>query len=240
MHPLDNIIWKALNTRQAHLAEAADVARRFIPEISPLAGLREPSAESYRSLAGLVPEKSVAAVFLDQPYAPQPKWQWIAGAPLLQMVCENAKQIDPTQTSHQISFVELGDKDSPDMIELTSLTKPGPFGKRTHELGTYFGIRHDGKLIAMAGERMKVPGFTEVSAVCTHPDQSGKGYARLLMSEVMRRIRERGETPFLHVRQDNARAIALYEKLGLRKRLWAHYAILRRIENGEQGYSEQG
>lgn len=233
MHPLDNIIWKALNTRQAHLAESAESARRFIPEISPLAGLREPSAESYRSLAELVPEKSTAAVFLDQPYAPQPKWQWIGGAPLLQMVWDNGTQIDPAQTSHQISLVELGDRDSPDMIALTGLTKPGPFGKRTHELGIYFGIHQQGKLIAMAGERMKVPGFTEVSAVCTHPEHTGKGYARLLMSEVVRQIRNRGETPFLHVRQDNAGAIALYEKLGFRKRLWAHYAILRRIEDGE-------
>jgi ribosomal protein S18 acetylase RimI-like enzyme len=228
MHPLDNIIWNALSTRQAHLAESAGAARRFIPEISPLAGLREPSAESYRSLGGLVPEKSVAAVFLDEPYAPRPGWQWIGGAPLLQMVCENGKQLDPAQSSHEIRIIELGDKDSSEMIELTGLTKPGPFGKRTHELGTYFGIHHQGKLIAMAGERMKVPGFTEVSAVCTHPEHTGKGYARLLMRKVMGQIRERGETPFLHVREDNVGAIALYEKLRFTKRLRAHYAILRR------------
>ena len=230
MHPLDNIIWSALSTRQAHLAESAADARRFIPEISPLAGLREPSAESYNSLASLVPEKSIAAVFLDDPYAPQPGWEWIGGAPLVQMFCENGKPLSADNPSHEISFVELGDKDSPEMLELTSLTKPGPFGKRTHELGTYFGIHQQGKLVAMAGERMKVPGFTEVSAVCTHPNHTGKGYARVLMAEVMRRIRKRGEIPFLHVREDNVGAIALYEKLGFRKRLRAHYAILRRTE----------
>jgi predicted GNAT family acetyltransferase len=114
------------------------------------------------------------------------------------------------------------------MIELTALTKPGPFGKRTHELGTYLGIRRDGKLVAMAGERLKVPGHTEVSAVCTHPDHTGHGYARILMSEVMRRIRVRGERPFLHVREDNVRAIALYERLGFEARVKLHLAVLRK------------
>ena len=86
------------------------------------------------------------------------------------------------------------------MVELATLTKPGPFGSRTHELGTYMGIRREGKLVAMAGERLKVPGYTEVSAVCTHPEHTGKGYARVLMTEIMRGIRDRGEIPFLHVR----------------------------------------
>ena len=121
----------------------------------------------------------------------------------------------------------LGNDDSAEMIELTALTKPGPFSTRTHELGAYFGIREGSKLVAMAGERLKVPGYTEVSAVCTHPDHNGKGYARVLMIEVMRVIRERGETPFLHVRQDNERAIALYERLGFIKRHWGHFAVIR-------------
>jgi predicted GNAT family acetyltransferase len=95
-------------------------------------------------------------------------------------------------------------------------------------MGTYVGIRCDGKLVAMAGERLKVPGYTEVSAVCTHPDHTGKGYARLLMTEVMRGIRDRGEIPFLHVRGDNTRAIELYERLGFRTRTMPHLAVLRK------------
>jgi predicted GNAT family acetyltransferase len=87
------------------------------------------------------------------------------------------------------------------MIELTALTKPGPFSKRTHELGTYLGIRRDGKLVAMAGERLKVPGYTEVSAVCTHPEHTGHGYARILMAEVMRRILRARRNAVLHVRE---------------------------------------
>jgi predicted GNAT family acetyltransferase len=115
------------------------------------------------------------------------------------------------------------------MIELTALTKPGPFGPRTHELGTYLGIRLQGKLVAMAGERLKVPGHTEVSAVCTHPEHTGKGYAAVLMAEVMRRIRKRGETPFLHVRADNERAIKIYKRLGFRERKLGHFAVLRKV-----------
>jgi predicted GNAT family acetyltransferase len=142
------------------------------------------------------------------------------------MVCEQPSR---TNGRHD-DVVELGTQDSPEMLELTTLTKPGPFGPRTHELGTYLGIRQNHRLVAMAGERMKVPGFTEVSAVCTHPDHIGKGYAAVLMSEVMCRIVDRGETPFLHVRQDTTRAIALYERLGLRKRKLLHFAVLRRSE----------
>jgi predicted GNAT family acetyltransferase len=116
------------------------------------------------------------------------------------------------------------------MLALTARTKPGPFGTRTHELGTYIGLRDRGKLVAMAGERLKVPGYTEISAVCTDPEHSGKGYAGLLITEIMHRIRERGETAFLHVRQDKVRAISLYERLGFQLRKLLHFAVLRKVE----------
>jgi predicted GNAT family acetyltransferase len=134
----------------------------------------------------------------------------------------------PASSSSDLEIVELSAADVPEMMALTALTKPGPFHKRTHELGTYLGIRREGKLVAMAGERLKVPGFTEVSAVCTHPEHTGHGYARILMLEVMERIRSRGETPFLHVREDNVRAIALYERLGFSRRVLLHFAVLRK------------
>ena len=101
------------------------------------------------------------------------------------------------------------------MMELTALTKPGPFSKRTHELGTYLGIRREGKLVAMAGERLKVPGYTEVSAVCTHPEQRAWLRSNSNDGGDAAHSAARGETPFLHVREDNVRAIALYERLGL-------------------------
>lgn len=229
MHPLGNVIWKALTTRQAHFAETGDHARRFVREVSPLSAFEEPSSQGYVSLSELVAFGGTTAIFLDDPYEARPGWEWVAGAPLLQMVCENGSR-SPERSSADAEIVELTLRDSPEMLELTALTKPGPFGTRTHELGDYIGIRSGGKLVAMAGERLKVPGHTEVSAVSTHPDYVGKGYARILMSEIMRRIRNRGEKPFLHVRSDNTRAIGIYEKLGFRIRKEAHFAVLRRSE----------
>jgi ribosomal protein S18 acetylase RimI-like enzyme len=226
MHPLKNVIWQALTTRQAHFAESCDTARRFVQEVTSLCAFDQPNHEGYASLARLAGSGGTAAVFLDQPYEPRDGWEYIGGALLQQMVCENGHGTSPPVSP---GIFELGAHDSPEMLELTALTKPGPFGRRTHELGYYVGIRNAGKLVAMAGERMKVPGYTEVSAVCTHPDHLGKGYAAALMTEVMRSIRTRGEKPFLHVRSDNARAIAIYERLGFQKTWEGHYAVLRRV-----------
>jgi ribosomal protein S18 acetylase RimI-like enzyme len=227
MHPLDNIIWKALTTRQSGFAESFGQARRFVPEVSPLAAFPEPTREGYESLAGLVGTGATIGLFLEAPYQPQAGWSFVAGAPMPEMVYEGAG-VPARQSSSDPEIVELGDADSPDMMELTALTKPGPFGKRTHELGTYLGIRIGEKLVAMTGERLKIPGYTEVSAVCTHPEHTGHGYARILMAEVMRRICARGETPVLHVRGDNVRAIELYKRLGFSQRVLLHFAVLRK------------
>jgi predicted GNAT family acetyltransferase len=228
MHPLDNVIWQALTTRDALFAESFGEARRFVREVGPLGAFRDDGPRGYASLAGLVEPDGTVGVFLDQPYESQTGWTFVVGAPLLQMVAENAASLRPEPRLDVLELLELGAPDSREMIELTALTKPGPFGSRTHELGTYLGIRCEGKLIAMAGERLKVPGYTEVSAVCTHPGHIGKGYARVLMTEVMRRIRVRGETPFLHVRQDNARAVEIYKSVGFRERKLGHFAVLRK------------
>jgi len=226
MHPLDNVIWKALTTRQSHFAESFQSARRFQKEVTSLCAFEEPSDAGYTSLAGLVGAGGTGAVFLQQPYEPQEGWDYVGGAPLLEMVCENGNGSSASRSSTEI--VELGPQDSAEMVELAALTKPGPFASRTHELGGYVGIRHGAKLVAMAGERLKISGYTEVSAVCTHPEHSGNGYASVLMLEAMRRIGDRGEKPFLHVRQDNTRAIQLYERLGFTTRVVVHYAVLRR------------
>ncbi len=224
MHPLDNIIWQALTTRQAEFAEAFHSARRFMRDVTSLAAMPDLSAQSFQSLAGLAGPGGTTALFLEAPFQPRPGWKVVAGAPMLEMVYENGT----VPARSEIEIHELGAKDSPEMVELATLTKPGPFGIRTHELGTYLGVRREGKLVAMAGERLKIPGYTEVSAVCTHPDHTGKGYAQALMSEVLRRILDRGETPLLHVREDNERAIRVYEKLGFSKRVLMHFAVIRR------------
>jgi len=229
MHPLDNVIWQALTTRQAGFAQASASARKFVSDVSPLSAFGDGEADGFESLAVLLGDKDVGVVFLNHPYEAREGWEWIAGAPLVQMVYDNGTEA-VTHSNGKHELVELGLRDSLAMIELTHLTKPGPFGRRTHELGTYLGIRRGTKLVAMAGERLKVPGFTEVSAVCTHPDYLGRGYAGALMLEAMRRIRDRGETPFLHVRGDNDRASALYERLGFRTRWTGHFAVLKKTK----------
>lgn len=226
MH-LENVIWEALTTRQACFAESCNSARRFLREVTALCAFERPDDHGYASLADLTGPGGTAAIFLDRPYEQHDGWEYVIGAPLLQMVCENGVAKSDRKTSPAV-IVELGASDSPQMLDLTALTKPGPFGPRTHELGYYVGIRDNGQLVAMAGERLKVPGYTEVSAVCTHPDHLGKGYAAALMMEVMRGIRERGEIPFLHVRSDNSRAIAVYERLGFRTAWEGHFAVLRK------------
>jgi ribosomal protein S18 acetylase RimI-like enzyme len=229
MHPLDNVIYNALRTRQAQFAEVSGTARKFQPGVTLLSGFESGNDEGYASLAGLAADGGTLAIFLDAPYEKRSGWEFVVGAPLLQMVHENGSG-GVLSGDVKRDVVELGPSDSSDMIELTSLTKPGPFGPRTHELGTYLGIRINKRLASMAGERLKVPGYTEVSAVCTHPDFLGRGYAALLMREVMYGIRSRRETPFLHVREDNTRAIDLYKHLGFRIRKAGHFAVLRRTQ----------
>jgi ribosomal protein S18 acetylase RimI-like enzyme len=227
MHPLDNVIWQALTTRQIQFSQSVAGAYRFVPDVGPLAAFLTADDEGYQALTGLAPPRGTIAVFLDAPYQPRRGWSVVAGAPLLQMVWKNGGLREKPPSS-SLPIVELGTPDSPEMIALAALTKPGPFGPRTHELGNFYGIRQEGKLVAMSGERMKVPGHTEVSAVCTHPEHTGHGYAAALMTRVMRGILDREEVPFLHVRGDNSRAIELYKRLGFAERKSGHFVVLRR------------
>ncbi len=228
MHVLDNVCYQSLITRHAQLAESFDQARRFIHEISVIGGILEPTPRGYESLARLVKDGQTVNLALEAPYQPQPGWAVVFASPMLQMVYQGAALRRDSALAADETIVELGKEHIPEMIELTSLTRPGPFSKRTHELGTYLGIFQNEKLIAMAGERLKVPGYTEVSAVCTRPEQTGKGYARRLMTTLMEKICDRGETPFLHVREANTRAIGLYERIGFVKRVVLQLAVLRR------------
>ena len=226
-HVLDNPVWTALTTRQSHLAEISALARRFPADIGPIAGFAAPSRAAYASLAELFAPGEIAAVCLEAPPDDlAPHWQLVECAPMLQMIWTEHPLPPPAR-----DFVALTSADSPEMLALATLTKPGPFATRTHELGDFIGIRsRDGQLAAMAGERMRAPGFTEVSAVCTHPDHLGHGYATGLMVEIMQRITARGETPFLHVRSANQRAIALYHRLGYADRHLFQLTILKKLQ----------
>jgi predicted GNAT family acetyltransferase len=225
MHALDNVIWNALTTSQAQFAQSSALARRFPEDVSVFGGVREDSEEAYRALAQLTRQRPVG-LFFEQARIPS-GWTAAAMIELVQMVCENGCPLR-LRPSDSPCFVELTAREAPEMLALAALTKPGPFSRHTHQLGRYIGIPHTGNLVAMAGERLCVPGYTEVSAVCTHPDHLGRGYARLLVTELMQRIVQRGEQPFLHVRNENTRAIELYRRLGFRERAQLYYAMIER------------
>src|ERR1700722_3502256 len=146
-------------------------------------------------------------------------------APIVQMIAVAATPV----SSQGFEPVVLGAADVPEMLDVATRTQPGPFGPRTHELGQYIGIRIDGALAAMAGERMRLDGCVEISAVCVSPEHRGRGYAAFLVAWLVHKLREEGVTPFLHVFTDNP-AIALYERLGFRKRKTLRLTVLARAE----------
>jgi len=224
LHPLDNPIWTALTTNQSHFAQVSELARKFVPEVGPLAGFGQPTREAYASLGKLVPVGNRAGLFLEAPAnrddVEAAGFKIVEQDSLLQMI-----YADCELPAWEPDFVPMTAADSPEMLELATMMKPGPFGTRTHELGTYIGVRKEGQLAALAGERMHVPGFTEISAVCTHPSHSGRGYATALMVELIQQIRRRGEIPFLHVRLSNT-AIGLYRRLGFSDRRVFHYTVI--------------
>jgi GNAT superfamily N-acetyltransferase len=221
---LDNPMWSALTTAHSHLALGNQLARAYPPEIGPLGGLTEQSPAAYEDLRAIAEPDSIRVLFLKEPPRPRPGWTFVRGGLVDQMLHTGSRIDDLPQP---IGMRRLTKSDVPAMVELAKLTEPGPFRNRTHELGAFFGIFEGDRLLAMAGERMRVPGFVEVSAVCTHPDARGRGYARTLMSTVMKLIRHEGDMPFLHTFADNLPAIRIYESLGFAKRCTFHLAVLK-------------
>ena len=206
-HVLDRPVWHSLTGPLAHLARREGVAAGFDPEIAPFVGTESDGDEAWRDLIRLVGPGATGV---------------IAGSPLpvpeglrvplhivgFQMIAEGwAPDADP-------EALELGPDDAAEMLDLADRTRPGPFQLRTREIGRYVGFRVDGRLVAMAGERMHPPGFTEISAVCTDPEFRGRGLAQRAMGTIAAGIVARGETPILHVAGTNPDAIRLYERMG--------------------------
>jgi ribosomal protein S18 acetylase RimI-like enzyme len=217
---LDNPIWNALSTDQSHLAQSNRLAKRFPRDIAPFGAMKSQSPSEYEALAQIL-SGDTAALFLDtKPNLPA-DWSMRISGDMYQMTFEAPLPAKPNQ-----SFRKLTHADVPEMLALTKLTEPGPFLSRTIELGAYYGIHESGSLVAMAGERLRLTGFTEVSAVCTHPNFRGRGYGNALMSVVISGIMNRDETPFLHVKTDNP-ALALYKKLGFQIRAQLHLAVIQ-------------
>lgn len=225
MHPLDHPVWASLSTTHAHLSSGGSLARRYRPDINRFAAAANDDTASLDALAQLVePGEDIYLLRVPTIVLPDALSVVMTRAGV-QMIAD--RPVVAIATSHEI--MPLDESDADEMLALAALTKPGPFLRHTGCMGRFVGIRINGKLAAMAGERFRFPGFTEVSGVCTHPDFRGRGLARILSCHVASRIAAGGgDTPFLHSWSDNRPAIRLYEKLGFRTRCKVNVAVLRR------------
>ncbi|SHH63686.1 FR47-like protein [Chryseobacterium oranimense] len=214
-HILDNPVWNALNTANKELGKGNDQVKYYCPNISPFAGFRENRQENLIALHGFLGKESESfALVSENKMDISEPWKVNHIIPLFQMVFDDA--IVPKEIKETIT--DLTEEYIPQMIELAKLTNPGPFEERTIDFQHYQGIFYENRLVAIAGQRMHVPPYAEISAVCTHPDFRGRGYAIQLMASQIKRIIGNGEIPFLHVAVDNVGAIKIYEALGFRKR----------------------
>lgn len=220
--PLDNPAFASLCGPHAHLAQASGRVRRYQPDVAPFLALPSPpSAQDWEDAAALVEPGSFVAGRYGETDLPE-GWRAVQSFELVQMVEERIVGAECPEA------VVLGAGDAPEMLDLVARTEPGPFLARTVELGTYLGIRREGALIAMAGERFHLAGWTEISAVCTDSGHRGEGLATRLMGALAKGIHRRSERVFLHVLATNTSAISLYETLGFRVRQHATLTVVQR------------
>ncbi len=216
-HVLNNPIYNALISGNKIFARGDERVKFFPEDISPFAGLPENSQPDLHVLYQISPAKSFFILFTVQEMEIPVKWKVMAQMNILQMVRNNPVPLAEADEE----LIVLQEEHVPEMMALTKMTNPGPFVSGTIRFGHYMGIFKEGRLVAMAGQRLHPNPFVEISAVCTHPDHVGKGYAGILVNDQIKRILAGSETPFLHVLEVNERAINLYQKLGfvIRKRV---------------------
>jgi len=224
-HVLDNPAWNALMTGNKHLSLGSEDVKFFDEQTSPFAGIKEYTEEGFQQLYNLYNGQSPKVVILKEEIAiPQP-WVTLRHMKCRQMIYHNGE----TPLAYQSGLiVPLTNEHVPQMLELTTLTNPGPFAINTIAFGHYSGIFDGSKLVAMAGQRMNPLPYAEISAVCTHPDYTGKGYAKQLLLQQVNRIITAGSVPFLHVLDHNERAIKVYESLGFETRTELHFYVIQK------------
>lgn len=219
---LDDPVASSLAGAHAHLASGNALVRRFPEDVSPFVAYLAPrdprTPAAIRELFGPGADVTISHV---EPVVPE-DWEWRFRLPGVQLVETSALVTEPCAEA-----VELGPADVPEMLDLTARTRPGPFLPRTHELGRYIGVRREGRLVAMAGERLRPAGWTEISAVAVDPSARRQGLASALVRDVAHGIRARGEGVFLHTAAENAGAIAAYEALGFVVRRDLEFAQVR-------------
>ncbi|MDP4214517.1 MAG: GNAT family N-acetyltransferase [Bacteroidota bacterium] len=211
---LDNPIYNALISGNADFSNGDDQSKYFSIDIDPFAGLRENSRHDLNNLYRISPAESFFILFIPGEIEIPYEWRVIDRMKILQMVYD--KPVPPAGTGQE--FVVLQEEHIPQMLALTKMTNPGPFLSGTIRFGNYRGIFSGSRLVSMAGQRLQPKPYTEISAVCTHPDHLGKGYAGMLIAEQISRIIAGSGIPFLHVREENENAIKLYHKLGFATR----------------------
>jgi ribosomal protein S18 acetylase RimI-like enzyme len=222
-HPLDNPIYQALNSKDQDKNSGNSTVSYFPPEIAPFIGLPQWDEDHQHQLIAQAPHDRNWFIIHAGTIKLLPELEVKFTIPLFQMTC-------PKLTPWPSSIIQpqaLNADHVEEMIALATLTKPGPFASRTIEFGNYHGYFEEGRLAAMGGERLHLEGYSEISAICTHPDFRGKGYGAQLVHFLSLQIRDKGLTPFLHVRIDNKAAIAIYERLGFVKRKRMFFAIVR-------------
>jgi predicted GNAT family acetyltransferase len=219
---LDRPVWASLTTSHSHFSFGSPLARRYAREVNLFASARDDTEPALAALAVLVEPGEQVYVLQVPKIAVPPGLIALKEAMGVQMVARRSFEV----LAGREEILKLEDADTPEMLALAKLTEPGPFLARTHHMGRFIGIRIDGRLAAMAGERFRFPGYTEVSGVCTHPDFRGRGLARRLSATVAAGIEARGERPFLHAWKSNRAAISLYESLGFELRSEVNVAVL--------------
>ncbi|BFI97413.1 MAG: GNAT family N-acetyltransferase [Rhodanobacter sp.] len=226
MEPLDRPVWASLSSLHDGLSLGGALAKRYLPEVNRFVSARDDSDAALAALVELVQPGEPAYVLQVPEIRIPPGLVADKLARGVQMVAAGpvAAEGGPDEV------LVLGEADAPEMLALATLTQPGPFLRQTHRMGRFVGIRIDGRLAAMAGERFRFPGYTEVSGVCTHPDFRGRGLAGRLSTQVAAGIAARGDTAFLHAWKNNTAAIRLYEKLGFRLRCEVNVAVFERAD----------